>query len=101
MLTKITEPELLTTREARAKYRTKYFNMHITEVVDITCEHDKGYVMYTADNESELLVISQDEYKGKIIAHMFGDALPLEICLGVIYSPGLTTPSATALTSLN
>jgi len=86
MLTKITEPELLTTREACAKYRTKYFKMHITEEVDITCENDKGYVLYTADKERELRAISQDEYKDKIIAHMYGDAMPLETCLGdIIY----------------
>ena len=86
MLTKITDRELLTTREACAKYRTKYFNMHITEEVDITGEHDKGYVLYTADKRGELLVVPQEEYKGKIIARMYGDAMPLETCLGdIIY----------------
>ena len=49
MLTKITNHELLTTREARKKYCTKYFNMHITEQRDLTGQHDKGYVLYTAD----------------------------------------------------
>jgi len=74
MLTKITGNELLTTREARQKYRTKYFNMHITEQVDITMEHDKGYVLYTADKEGELLAVPREEYKDKLVARMMGDA---------------------------
>ena len=86
MLTRITSQELLTTREARKKYATKYFNMHITEQVDLTGRYDKGYVLYTADKRGELLAVSRDEYKDKMIAHMMGEEAPELAVLGdIIY----------------
>jgi len=76
MLTKITNRELMTTMEARKKYETKYFTMHIVEQVDMTVQHDKGYVLYTADKRGELLAVPRKEYEGKIIGHMMGDNAP-------------------------
>ena len=84
MLTKITEPELLTTREARKKYSTKYFKMHITEHIDFTLENDKGYVIYIADKQGDFAAVSREEYKDKMIAHMMGDAIPEQVSLGEI-----------------
>ena len=73
MLSKIEKKEILTARAAMEKYRTKYFIMVITEVVD-QCDNDLGYVIYTADNRKELNQVSRDEYKGKKIAFMLGIA---------------------------
>ena len=86
MLIKIPDKELLTTQEAVKKYRTKYFDMLITEVVDITGQRDKGYVLYTADSRGELLAVPREEYRGKRIAHMMGDAAPEVESIGdIIY----------------
>jgi len=84
MLTKITGRELLTTLEAQRKYSTKYFNMHITEQVDITGQRDKGYVLYTADKRGELLAVPREEYEDKMIAHMMGEEAPEVMCMGDI-----------------
>ena len=72
MLDKIETQEIVTTRAAIDKYRTKFFVMVITEVVD-QCDNDLGYVIYTADKRKELHSISRDEYKGKKVAFLFGD----------------------------
>ena len=72
MLDKIETQEIVTTRAAIEKYRTKFFVMVITEVVD-QCDNDLGYVIYTADKHKELHSISRDEYKGKKVAFLFGD----------------------------
>ena len=72
MLEKIEKIEILTTREAVRKYPTKYFRMVITEVVDM-CDNDLGYVIYTSDDRRELSKAPLDEYKGKIVAIMYGD----------------------------
>ena len=72
MLDKIETQEIVTTRAAINKYRTKFFVMVITEVVD-QCDNDLGYVIYTADKRKELHSISRDEYKGKKVAFLFGD----------------------------
>ena len=73
MLEKIENKEIMTARAAMEKYRTKYFRMVITEVVDHG-DNDLGYVIYIADNEREFLNVSRDEYKGKMIAFMLGVA---------------------------
>ena len=86
MLTRIINRELLTTCEARKKYPTKYFNMHITEQIDLTGRYDKGYVLYVADKRGELLAVPRDEYKDKIIAHMMGEeAAELSVLGDIIY----------------
>ena len=72
MLSEVNTKEIMTTREAVRKYRTKYFIMVITEVVD-QCDNDLGYVVYTADKRKELHNVSRDEYKGKRLAFLFGD----------------------------
>ena len=73
MLKEINTHEIMTTRAAMEKYRTQYFDMVITEVVD-QGENDLGYVVYTADDERELLKIPRDMYKGKKVAFLFGVA---------------------------
>ena len=72
MLSEVNAKEIMTTRAAVEKYRTKYFIMVITEVVD-QCDNDLGYVIYFADKQKELLEISREEYKGKRIAFLYGD----------------------------
>jgi len=72
MLNEIKTKEIMTIRDAVKKYHTQYFVMIITEVVD-QCDNDLGYVIYTADKEKELNKISRDEYKGKMVAFLFGD----------------------------
>ena len=72
MLSKIETQEIMTTQAAIKKYRTQYFVMVITEVVD-QCDNDLGYVIYAADKDRELLSISRDEYRGKKVAFLFGD----------------------------
>jgi len=87
MLTKITERELLTTREAKKRYPTKYINMQITEKVDITGQKDKGYVLYVADKRGELLDVPREEYTDKIVARLMGEDAPELSGLGeVIYN---------------
>ena len=73
MLSKISTPEIITTRKAREKYRTQYFVMVITEIVDYG-DNDLGYVIYAADENNELLEVSREEYKGKRVAFMLGVA---------------------------
>ena len=73
MLSKIETQEIITTRKAMEKYRTKYFRMVITEVID-QGDNDLGYVIYTADDEREFLKIPREEYEGKKIAFMLGVA---------------------------
>ena len=73
MLKKIETQEIMTTRAAMKKYRTQYFNMIITEVVD-QGDNDLGYVIYTADDEREMLKVPRDEYKGKKVAFLLGVA---------------------------
>ena len=71
MLEKIKTIEIMTTRDAVKKYPTKYFRMVITKVVD-RCDNDLGYVIYTADDQRDLVKISMDEYKGQRVASMHG-----------------------------
>ena len=73
MLDKIETQEIMTTRSAMEKYRTKYFDMVITEVVD-KGDNDLGYVIYIADDERELLEIPRDEYRGMTVAFLLGIA---------------------------
>jgi hypothetical protein len=76
MLTRITERELLTTREAKKKYPTKYIYMEITEQVDITGQRDKGYVLFVTDKRSEALTVPREEYKDKFLAQLMGENAP-------------------------
>ncbi|MCL2498853.1 MAG: hypothetical protein FWE90_00780 [Defluviitaleaceae bacterium] len=86
MLTKITNPELLTTREAEKKYPAKHFYMHITEEVDPTGQRDKGYVLYTADKAFELHDVPHEEINKKRIAIWYGNNVEEAKGLGdVIY----------------
>lgn len=73
MLEKIETKEIMTRHDAQEKYRTKYFRMVITEVVD-QGDNDLGYVIYIADTEKELRQIPRSEYKGKHIAFTLGAA---------------------------
>ena len=73
MLKKIDTQEIMTTRAAIKKYRTEYFFMVITEVVDIGGDNDLGYVIYTADKSKELHDVPRDEYKDKRVAYLYGD----------------------------
>ena len=60
-------------RSAKEKYKTQYFVMIITQIVD-NIYGDLGYVIYTADDERELPNVSKDEYNGKKIAFLKGIA---------------------------
>lgn len=73
MLEKIETKEIMTKRAAKEKYRTKYFRMVITEVVD-QGDNDRGYVIYTADTERELCQVPRSEYKDKMVAFTLGVA---------------------------
>jgi hypothetical protein len=85
MLEKIETKEIMTARKAMEKYRTKYFVMIITEIVD-ECDNDLGYVIYTADTEKERAKIPRDEMKGKRAALMLGVAAePYPLIGNVVY----------------
>ena len=85
MLKKIEDTKIITKREAKEKYRTKYFRMVITEVVD-KGDNDLGYVIYIADDEREFLAIPREEYKGKKIAFSLGgSAEPYPVIGNVVY----------------
>ena len=71
MLEKIEKKEIMTTREAVKRYPTKYFRMVITEIVD-HCDNDLGYVVYTADDQRDLVKAPMNEYKGQRVASMYG-----------------------------
>ena len=73
MLKEINTKEVITRRAARALYRTQHIVMVITNEVD-QGDNDQGYVMYIADDERELLSVSRDEYKDKVVAFMSGVA---------------------------
>jgi len=73
MVRKIETQEIITKRAARVKYRTQYFVMIVTKVVD-HADNDLGYVIYAADNNDDLLEVSSDEYKGMKVAFMVGAA---------------------------
>jgi hypothetical protein len=73
MLEKIETNEIMTRRAAKVKYRTKYFIMEITEIVD-RGDNDLGYIMYIADSNKELDKVPRSEYKGKKIAFSLGVA---------------------------
>jgi hypothetical protein len=63
----------MTRRAAMLKYRTKFFIMVITKVVD-QGDNDLGYVMYAADTEDELFNIPRSEYKDLHVAFWAGVA---------------------------
>jgi hypothetical protein len=73
MFEKIENKEIMTTRAAMLKYRTKYFLMVITESVD-QGDNDLGYVLFVADTENELCKVPRSEYKDEDIAIMLGVA---------------------------
>ena len=85
MLEKIETKEIMTIWEAMNKYRTKYFVMIITEIVD-QGQNDLGYVIYTADTEKERNKIPRDEIMGKRAALMLGVAAePFPLVGNVVY----------------
>ena len=51
MLKKIEAQEIITTREAKAKYPTQYIYMLLTKTVDMSGQNDLGYVEYIADKK--------------------------------------------------
>jgi len=85
MLQEIKSQEIMTTRAAREKYRTQYFIMIMTDIVD-RGDNDLGYVLYAADSKRELLKIPRDEYKDKPFALRLGVAAePYPIIGNVVY----------------
>jgi len=85
MLNEINTKEIMTTRAAMVKYKTKYFIMIITEVVD-QGDNDLGYVLYTADKEKELTQIPREQYKDKRVAFMLGGAAePFPLISNIVY----------------
>ena len=85
MLKEIKTKEIMTTRAAMKKYRTQYFMMVITEIVD-RGDNDLGYVIYTADKEKELTEADIDKYGDIRIGLMLGDAAEPFPCVGnVVY----------------
>ena len=73
MLQRIEQKEIMTSWEARNKYRDKYFHFIITEKVD-GCDNDLGYVLYTYDNKREMRGIPNEELKGKVYDASLGVA---------------------------
>ena len=73
MVKKIEGKEIMTRRAAMLKYRTQYFLMAITEIVD-GCDKDLGYVLFTTDTENGLYEAPKDEYRNLHLAHMWGVA---------------------------
>ena len=71
MLEKIETIEIMTTRAAKLKYKTQYFVMIISNVID-QGDNDTGYVIYASEDERELLKIPRKEYKGKRVAFLQG-----------------------------
>ena len=85
MLEKIETKEMMTRRAAMLKYRTKYFFMEITEVVDHG-DNDLGFVCYTADSDDALDQVPISEYEGKRVAYMLGVAAePFPIIGNMVY----------------
>jgi len=85
MLEKIEAKEIITKRDARKKYPTKYFRMIITETVD-QADNDLGYVIYIADDQRELSNVPINEYKGQKMAFMIGGmAEPYPTVGNVVY----------------
>ena len=85
MLKKIETKEIMTKREARKKYRAKYFRMIITETID-EADNDLGYVIYTADDRRGLSDVPMNEYKGQKMAFMMGGmAEPYPTVGNVVY----------------
>ena len=73
MLEKIETKEIMTRRAAALKYRTKFFIMIMTEVVD-QGDNDLGYILYMADKEDDLFLVERSEYKGNHFAFWAGVA---------------------------
>jgi UDP-glucose 6-dehydrogenase len=73
MLEKIESKEIMTTRNAMEKYRTKYFLMVITDVVD-QGDNDLGYVIYAANSIKELAQAPINDYKGMMVGSLLGVA---------------------------
>ena len=71
MLRKIETRELLTSYEARQKYKSNLIIMEIEQVVNGQ-DRDLGYVRYTVDKERELRLVPKDEFEGKRVALLEG-----------------------------
>ena len=74
MLKRIENQEIMTSREAKKRYRDKYFYFMITKEVD-RADNDLGYVLYTYDNEREWREIPREELKDKAYEVSFGEAV--------------------------
>ena len=85
MLEKIETKEIMTVWAAMQRYRTKYFYMVITEIVD-QGQNDLGHVIYTADSENELYKVSRTTMKGLRVGRYLGVAAePYPILGNVVY----------------
>jgi len=73
MYEKVELKEVMTTRAAMEKYRTQYFIMAITDVVD-QGDNDLGYVLYIADDKRDLLKVDRSLYQNKRVGLMQGIA---------------------------
>ena len=74
MLRKIETRELMTTDEARRKYRTHYIFMEIVQAVD-GHDNDLGYVLFLVDNERDKRFVPSELFMGeRVVACMPGDA---------------------------
>ena len=84
MLRKIESKELLTTLEAKEKYRDYYIFMEIVKVVD-GHDSDLGYVLYTIDEERDKRVVPRELFNGeRVVASMPGYAYEPFIQIGGI-----------------
>ena len=73
MLTRIETKEIMTSWEARNKYRDKYIRFIITEIVD-RGDNDLGYVVYVYDKEREEFEIPKEGFKDIMFAALIGVA---------------------------
>ena len=73
MLRKIETKDIMTSWEARNKYRDKYIRFVITKEVD-RGDNDLGYVAYTYDKAREERQIPNDEFANIVYGALMGVA---------------------------
>ena len=88
MLRKVETKELLTTFEAKKKYRDNYIFMEIVKVVD-GLDNDLGYVLYTIDEERDKRMVPLELFNGeRVVASMPGYAYESFVQVGNIVYHG-------------
>ena len=82
MITKIETKEIMTVREMRKRYSTKWFKYVIIGELDtVNPDNEKGYVVFVADTDTELYNIPRDDDDHNSYCIFLGDDVehPLEV----------------------